>query len=133
MRLFCAARDGDVDGLRELLAVSVALVSDSGGKAPQGDKGIFGAGNVARVLAAIVTPFAQIGVVMEPREVNGQPGAIFRDRDGKVVNTWALDILDGRIRAIRTVISPGKLGHVGPVADARTVLREANQARRAAD
>jgi len=50
--LFCAARDGDVDGLRELLAVGVALVSDSGGKAPQGDKGIFGAGNVARVLAA---------------------------------------------------------------------------------
>ena len=130
MRLFCAARDGDVDGLRELLAVSVALVSDSGGKAPQGDKGIFGAGNVARVLAAIVTPFAQIGVVMEPREVNGQPGAIFRDRDGKGVSTWALDILDGRIRAIRTVISPGKLGHAGPVADAWTVLREANRARR---
>ena len=96
--MFCAARDGDVDGLRELLAVSVALVSDSGGKAPQGDKGIFGAGNVARVLAAIVTPFAQIGVVMEPREVNGQPGAVFRDRDGKVVNTWAPGILDGRIR-----------------------------------
>ena len=99
-------------------------------KGPARDKGIFGAGNVARVLAAIVTPFAQIGVVMEPREVNGQPGAIFRDRDGKVVNTWALDILDGRIRAIRTVISPGKLGHAGPVADAWTVLREANRARR---
>ena len=96
-----------------------------------GGKGIFGAGNVARVLAAIVMPFAQIGVVMEPREMNGQPGAISRDRDGKVVNTWALDILDGRIRAIRTVISPGKLGHAGPVADAWTVLREANQARRA--
>jgi RNA polymerase sigma-70 factor (ECF subfamily) len=35
---------------------------------------------------------------MEPREVNGQPGAVFRDRDGKVVNTWAPGILDGRIR-----------------------------------
>jgi RNA polymerase sigma-70 factor (ECF subfamily) len=93
-------------------------------------KGIFGAGNVARILAAIATPFAQIGLVMEPREVNGQPDAISRDRDGKVVNTWALDILDGRIRAIRTVINPGKLGHAGPVADAWTVLREANRARR---
>jgi hypothetical protein len=55
-----------------------------------GGKGIFGAGNVARVLAAIVTPFAQIGVVMEPREVNGQPGAISRDRDGKVVTPGRL-------------------------------------------
>jgi len=85
------------------------------------------------VLAAIVLPLVQIGGGVEPREVNGQPGAIFRDRDGKVVNTWTLDILDGRIQAIRTVINPDKLGHVGPVADARTVLREANQARRAAD
>ena len=130
MRLFCAARDGDVDGLRGLLAVGVALVSDSGGKAPQWAEGTFGVENVVRVLAAIVLPLVQIGGGVEPREVNGQPGAIFRDRDGKVVNTWALDILDGRIRAIRTVISPGKLGHAGPVADAWTVLREANRARR---
>jgi RNA polymerase sigma-70 factor (ECF subfamily) len=61
--------------------------------------------------------------------VNGQPGAIFRDRVGKVVNTWTLDILDGQIQTIRSVINPDKLGHVGPVADARAVLREAIQAR----
>jgi hypothetical protein len=77
-------------------------------------KGIFGVENVARVLATIVTLFVQIGVVVEPPEVNGQPGAIFRDRDGKVINIWTLDILDGRIQAIRTVINPGKLGHLGP-------------------
>ena len=65
---------------------------------------------------------------MEPHEVNGQPGAIFRDRDGKVVNTWTLDVLDGRIQTIRSVINPDKLGHVGPVADAWAVLREANHA-----
>ena len=69
---------------------------------------------MARVLAAIVTPFAQIGVVMEPREVNGQPGAIFRDRDRKVVSTWTPGILDGRIQAIRTVINPGQARPRGP-------------------
>jgi RNA polymerase sigma-70 factor, ECF subfamily len=132
-RFFDAFRDGDVDRLQELLAADVQLVSDSGGKAPQWGKGIFGAENVARVLAAIVTPFVQIGVVMEPHQVNGQPGAIFRDRDGKVVNTWTLDILDGQIQTIRTVLNPDKLGHVGPVADAWTVLHEANRARRAED
>jgi RNA polymerase sigma-70 factor, ECF subfamily len=65
--------------------------------------------------------------------VNGQPGAIFRDRNNNVLNIWALDVLDGRIQAIRTVINPDKLGHVGPVADAWAVIREANQARRPTD
>ena len=65
--------------------------------------------------------------------MNGQPGAIFRDRDGKVAQHLALDILDGRIQTIRSVINPDKLGHVGPVADAWAVAREANQARRPTD
>jgi RNA polymerase sigma-70 factor (ECF subfamily) len=65
--------------------------------------------------------------------VNGQPGAIFRDRDGKVLSTWALDIPDGQIQTIHSVINPNKLGHLGPVADAWADAREANQARRPTD
>jgi RNA polymerase sigma-70 factor, ECF subfamily len=129
-RFLDAFRNGDVEGLQDLLAADVQLVSDSGGKAPQWGKGIFGADNVARVLAAMFSPFTQIGVVMEPHEVNGQPGAIFRDREGKVVNTWAFDVLDGRIQTIRTVLNPDKLRHLGPVADAEAILHEVNQARR---
>jgi RNA polymerase sigma-70 factor, ECF subfamily len=129
-RFFDAFREGDVDGLRELLAADAQLVGDSGGKAPLWGAGIFGADNVARLLASIVTPFRQIGGVVEPHEVNGQPSAIFRDQDGKVVNTWTLDILDGRIQTIRAVLNPDKLGHVGPVADAWAVVREAQRTRR---
>jgi len=72
-------------------------------------------------------------VTLEPREVNGQPGAIFRDRDGKVLNTIALDVLDGQIQTIRSVQNPDKLAHVGPVADAWAAAREVNQARRPKD
>ncbi|MEU7835602.1 MULTISPECIES: RNA polymerase sigma-70 factor [unclassified Nonomuraea] len=129
-RFFDAFREGDVDGLRKLLAADVQMIGDSGGKAPLWGKGVFGAANVARTLAAIVAPFARIGGVVEPHEVNGRPGAIFRDRDGNVVNILALDTLDGQIQTIRAVLNPDKLRHLGPVADAWAVVREANQARR---
>ncbi|MET9384844.1 RNA polymerase sigma-70 factor [Streptomyces sp. NPDC002928] len=131
-RFFDAFREGDVDGLRELLAADVSMVGDGGGKAPQWTRGVFGADNVAQVLAGIALPFARIGVVVEPLSVNGQPGAIVRDRDGKVLNALALDVLDGQIQTIRSVNNPDKLGHVGPVADAWAVMREAHQARRPA-
>jgi RNA polymerase sigma-70 factor (ECF subfamily) len=132
-RFFDAFKEGDVGGLRELLAADVHMVGDSGGKAPQWGGGIFGAENVARVLAAIARPFIRIGGVVESHEVNGQPGAIFRDRDNRVLNTLTLDVVDGRIQTIRSVINPDKLGHLGPVADAWAVIREANQARRPMD
>lgn len=79
----------------------------------------------------LTTPsFARTGGTIEPHQVNGQPGAILRDRDGGVINTMALDILDGQVQTIRVVINPDKLGHVGPVADVWAVLKETQQARR---
>jgi RNA polymerase sigma-70 factor (ECF subfamily) len=131
-RFFGALREGDVEGLQELLAADVQLAGDAGGKAPALARSIIGARNVARVLASVLPWLARIGVEVEPREVNGQPGAILRDRDGKVLGTWTLDVLDGRIQAIRAVQNPDKLGHLGPVGDAWAVAREVSQARRPA-
>ncbi len=129
-RFFDAVRDGDVERVRELLAADVQMVGDGGGKAPALAKGVIGADNVARVLASTVPVLAKIDARMEQREVNGQPGAILRDRDGRVAGTLTLDVFGGRIQTIRAVTSPDKLGHLGPVADGWAVAREVNQARR---
>jgi RNA polymerase sigma-70 factor (ECF subfamily) len=132
-RFFGALAEGDVGGLRELLAADVSLVGDGGGKAPTLARSIVGAENVTRVLASIFPWLVRIDVTMEPHEVNGQLGAIFRDRDNKVLFIVTLDILDRQIQTIRSVSNPDKLGHMGPVADAWAVAREVNQARRPAD
>jgi len=132
-RFFGALAEGDVDGLRELLAADVQLVGDAGGKAPALARSIIGADKVARVLASIFPRLVRVEVTVEQHEVNGEPGAIFRDRDGRVLTTMALDVLDGQIQTIRSVSNPDKLGHVGAVADAWAIHREANQARRPKD
>ncbi|WP_030682483.1 RNA polymerase sigma-70 factor [Streptomyces sp. NRRL B-1347] len=129
-RFFDALKDGDVDGLQSLLAADVTMVGDGGGKAPQLARAIVGADKVARLLGSVFPLLVRIDVTWEAREINGQPGAVFRDRDGKVLHVMVLDVLDGQIQAIRSVINPDKLGHVGPVADAWAVDREVRRARR---
>ncbi|MFI9241694.1 RNA polymerase sigma-70 factor [Streptomyces sp. NPDC053086] len=129
-RFFDALREGDVTGLRELLSADVSMAGDGGGKAPQLARAVMGAEHVSRVLGTVFPRLALLDVTFEPHQVNGQPGAIFRDREGKVLHTMTLDVLDGRIQAIRLVINPDKLGHMGPVADAWAVHHELRRTHR---
>jgi hypothetical protein len=39
------------------------------------------------------------------------------DTAGRVVSVFALDVTDGMVQAIRAVVNPDKLGHLGPVSD----------------
>jgi RNA polymerase sigma-70 factor (ECF subfamily) len=76
------------------------------------------------VLASLFPRLEQVEASLEQREVNGQPGAVLRDRDGKVAYAFALDVLGGQIHAVRSIGNPEKLRHVGPVADAWALHRE---------
>ncbi|MER6955055.1 RNA polymerase sigma-70 factor [Streptomyces sp. NPDC000618] len=131
-RFFDALKDGDVGGLRSLLAADVTLVGDGGGKTPQLARAVIGADNVARVLGTVFPLMFQVEVSFEPQELNGQPGAILRDRDGRILHTMVLDVLDGQIQTVRAVINPDKLGHLGPVGDAWALDREVKLVRRQA-
>jgi RNA polymerase sigma-70 factor (ECF subfamily) len=129
LRFFEAIRDGDVDGVRVLLAADVQLIGDGGGKAPAFARSVIGADRVARVLAANFPLLADVEASLARRELNGQPGAILRDRDGNVAGTMTLDVLGGRIQTIRAVVNPDKLGHLGPLADSWAMHRAVRLAR----
>ncbi|MGW8763270.1 RNA polymerase sigma-70 factor [Streptomyces sp. NPDC055815] len=129
-RFFDALKEGDIGGLQDLLAADVQLVGDGGGKAPNLARTIMGAEKVARLLGTVFPTLFDLDITCEPHEVNGQPGAVYRDRDGRILQVFVLDVLDGRIQAIRSILNPDKLGHLGPVADAWAITREAQQARR---
>jgi RNA polymerase sigma-70 factor (TIGR02957 family) len=122
-RFFAAAEDGDVAALEALLADDVVLHGDGGGKVPALARALFGSRRVARTLS---TWFGQRDKVPDPEvrkvEVNGQPGAILM-AGGGVVAVMALDIADGRIQGIRSIVNPDKLGHVGEVADWVSMLK----------
>jgi RNA polymerase sigma-70 factor (ECF subfamily) len=127
-----ALRDGDVDGLRKLLAADAALATDGGGRAPQLSRPVSGVDAAAALLASVFPTMFRIGVTAEPRELNAEAGVIFRDRAGRVLCTATLDARDGLVGTIRFVTNPDKLRHLGPVADAWAIDKELKQARRAA-
>ena len=60
---------------------------------------------------------AGLGAAARLAWVNGQPGAVTYDAEGRVISVFALDIADGAVQAIRAVVNPDKLGHLGPVSD----------------
>jgi RNA polymerase sigma-70 factor (ECF subfamily) len=122
-RFFAAVQDGSVDELVAMLAADAVVVGDGGGKAPQWKTPIVGAERVAKLLAGTGAQIRTFGLRLEQRHVNGQPGAILRTRDGEIAVVWTVEIVDGVVQTLRSVINPDKLRHLGPVADARALLR----------
>ena len=116
-RFFDAAAGGDMNGLLELLAPDVTMVGDGGGKAWATARPVHGAQQVARFMLGLYRQGPKWGASVELAWVNGQPGAVTHDRDGRVINVFALDIADGVVQAIRSVVNPDKLHHLGPVSD----------------
>src|SRR5688572_32815730 len=46
---------------------------------------------------------------------HGQPGAKLFDAQGRLISVIEIEIADGVVRAIRSVVNPDKLQHLGPV------------------
>jgi RNA polymerase sigma-70 factor (ECF subfamily) len=122
-RFFDAANRGDLDGLVTMLAAEVTVYGDSGGVPPSWPRPVSGRIKVGRLLAGIADQLRDVGGSLRPVHVNGQPGALAVDPDGNLIAVLQLDIADGQVQTIRSIINRDKLRHLAPLADIRE-LRE---------
>ena len=118
-RFLAAAQGDDLDGLIELLAEDAVFTGDGGGKATAFPQPLVGAQRIAHAVRALFRQAARGdgAVTVTPTAVNGQPGWIAHDGDGAVIVVMALDIAGGQVTAIRSIVNPDKLAHLGPVSD----------------
>ena len=124
---FGAVERGDLASLERHLARDVVMHGDGGGKAPALARPVAGRERVARTLAAWSKVGLQVGGTLRPTTVNGDPGAIFVDRDRRILAVMALEIGPDGIVGIRSIANPDKLRHIGPVGDAWAFAREARE------
>jgi RNA polymerase sigma-70 factor (ECF subfamily) len=116
-RFLAAAREGDMEGLVAVLAPGAVLVGDGGGKARALPRPLVGAEQIARAVMAFARLAEGWGVTLEPVLVNGQPGVRSIAPDGRLVNVMSLDVADGAVQRVHSIVNPDKLVHLGPVSD----------------
>jgi RNA polymerase sigma-70 factor, ECF subfamily len=123
-RFLRAVGDGDMDGLVSMLAADAVVYGDSGGTSPSWPRPIVGRDRVGRLMTSLAGQIRELGITIRRTEINGQSGALFLDPAGLLVNVFVLDIADGQVRTVRSVINPDKLRHLGPLADLPALRRQ---------
>ncbi|MET0208866.1 MAG: sigma-70 family RNA polymerase sigma factor [Burkholderiaceae bacterium] len=111
---FAASRSGDVAQLTRLLSSDVVFYGDGGGKRQAIMNPIFGQEKVLRFLLAQKVKAAwDAAELLQSPSIDGLPGRITLEPDA-MLQTMALEIDDGRIKAIYVMRNPDKLGHLAP-------------------
>ena len=117
-RFLAAVGGGDIEGFIGMLAPNVVFYGDGGGKGPAITAPVYGRERVARLLRGLGRRAEQLLGSVRPVQVNGQPGVMAFDQDGKLFGVLAFDLLDGQVHAIRSVVNPDKLRHLGATSEA---------------
>jgi len=108
---FEAVRDGDTATLAGLLAHDVEIHADGGGKVSAFRNIIHGIDHALRLFGHVSGKNDRLPLLLRTAFIDGLPGYISENPDGRI-QTTALDVQDGRIRAIYIVRNPEKLAHV---------------------
>jgi RNA polymerase sigma-70 factor, ECF subfamily len=104
-RFLEACATGDLSGLLSMLSEDVVVWTDGGGKVRAAMRPVVGPARSSRFLINVAKRVSGVprGVIL-----NGQPAAVLVDGDA-VVGAIVLDIMEGRIVAVRVVTNPDKL------------------------
>jgi RNA polymerase sigma-70 factor (ECF subfamily) len=121
-RFFEAGAGGDMDALLGMLAPDVVLHADGGGKTQAIGKPLAGRQPVMRMLISLLRRARVLGASLRLAWVNGRPGAVLYDAEGRVVSVIELDTgPNGHgsdvVQTMHAVVNPDKLAHLGPVSD----------------
>ncbi|HEY7143228.1 MAG TPA: RNA polymerase sigma-70 factor [Streptosporangiaceae bacterium] len=105
-----AVETGELQGLLDLLAPDVVLLTDGGGVKQAAVRPIAGASRVARFLS-VGLPRISGAVSVEPAQLNASPALIIRI-DGEIEHVVAMRIDDGLISGLYVVRNPEKLSRI---------------------
>jgi RNA polymerase sigma-70 factor (ECF subfamily) len=111
-RFLAAWEEGATDELVELLAPDATVYGDGGGKAPAVPVPLVGAERVAKALIGWGRQAHERGFVHRAAVVNGEPGVVFYDEQGVVLWVAGLEIAEGIVVAVRSILNPDKLAHL---------------------
>jgi RNA polymerase sigma-70 factor, ECF subfamily len=113
-RFFEAVEADNTQGLVGLLAADVVVYGDGGGRAPASLRPVYGRERVAGLFGQFKPWwFRRLGVrSVRHAEVNGQPGALYLDADGRPVAVVSLDIADDLVQTVHAITNPDKLRHL---------------------
>jgi RNA polymerase sigma-70 factor (ECF subfamily) len=108
-RLLWAAGEGRLSELEELLAADVVAYNDGGGKARAALIPVVGRRKIMAFIAGLLRRFGPSPYV-RMLEVNGEPAAQFSV--GGQDSLVAIEVRDGKIVSILTVLNPDKLSYL---------------------
>ena len=108
-----ATRSGDLDGLRQLLARDVRIVTDGGGKVAAALNVLDGVDRAAPFLVGATRKGWRDDYTLRFSMINDLPGIIIDSPEGPV-QTSAFEFDGDVVRALYVVRNPDKLRHVPP-------------------
>jgi len=101
-----ACASGDIAALAAVLDAAVVAVCDAGGQLPAAVGPLHGAGEVARLVVALLSGHSETDVAVEA--VNGRAGLALR-RGGQAVAMIAVSVAAEQVAALWIVLNPDKL------------------------
>lgn len=111
---FAASRSGDMQTLQSMLAADVVVHSDGGGKRSAALEPIIGYDAVLQLHESLARLFArEPSHLVQFGYIDGLPGFVTIEGDG-VLQTTALELEDGKVKALYIVRNPDKLRHLAP-------------------